>query len=79
VKVNREYEASDIDIKDNKVHSFLYGGVMVAMIRMLTIPRNDSPDAMDTFLKSIVAETLTEAEKQGIVIAIGESVPEVFR
>jgi len=84
MKTTYEYEASDIKVKDfaegekiDPVHSFLMGQVMIILIRGLK--KDDPNDDVMLQIQERIAEFLNTAQKEGIVIAKGEAVPDVFR
>jgi hypothetical protein len=78
MKTVHEYEVSDIDLTD-PVHGFLSVVVMSVLVRMMGKPHEASAEWAEEFMKRAVADALTAAERQGIVIAKGEPIPEAFR
>ena len=74
MKVLHQYEATDIDLKTNPVHTFM---LQLYLVNALCRPQPDEDSEL--FVKKQIAEALNMAEKQGITIAKSEPVPAIFR
>jgi hypothetical protein len=86
MKTLYEYEPSDIKMKDfadgeqmDPVHTFLFGQIMVMILTGIKpLPTDPSGDPMFP-VQRLIADFLNSAQKAGITVAKGESVPAVFR
>ena len=79
MKTKIEYEASDIDFKENRVHQTLSSVVLLILLRMSAMAPPEDKDGSEQFLKTCVAEALTIIEQGGLTITKREEIPAVFR
>lgn len=79
VKVTKEYEASDIDDKNDKLHATL---LMSLTLTMVTWPKVDLSHTDDDVLHAVkgqVALFLNMLNRSGYIISPKEEIPEVFK
>lgn len=76
MKIIKEFEPSDIDLKDN-LHSVLATGLLVGMISINGISKSSSPEEMDLASKKMVATFLNMLERSGFAI-VPKDIPSAF-
>lgn len=79
VKVVKEYEESDIDLKNNKLHGVLSVGILISSLIM--VPQNSdptgNPEEHDKNIRAGVVTFLNMLNKSGYTISPVE-IPEAF-
>lgn len=80
MKVIQEYEESDINLTDNKMHSTLSLGILLSSLIM--VPQGSNPmadkEAHDKNVRNGVATFLNMLSKQGFTISKTEDIPAAF-
>lgn len=81
MKTIHEYEASDIDIKENKLHSFLMGQILIVALSGKEMSKANPNDPEDKLygINKVIAQFLTSMEREGFTITGRETVPDIFR
>lgn len=83
MKTLYEYEPADIKMgngeKMDEVHAFLMGQMFVIGLTGFKPQPTDPPDDPTYVIRRHIADFLNAAQKAGIVIAKGESVPASLR